>query len=210
VRRSTAYAALVGFGLSVVMNLATFGGANLMWPNLMWPIVCLLLLLGMGMAAVGGLLSLPSWWSYDSFGSWLETGRKSPFEIWTEREGLALLHVHARSNEELDEAEWVRVLRPRRAAIALFVLGLYVVVNIVAIEVLLRGGSLEQDALGYFLRAEGGGFIARLSESEGAWIQVSLARLVTSITMFVFFWANCVWRIPPSPRAEIAQGARTS
>jgi hypothetical protein len=208
VRRSTAYAALVGFGLSVVMNLATLGGARFMWPNLMWPIVCLLLLLGMGMAAVGGLLSLPSWWSYPSLGSWLETGRKSPFKIWTEREGLALLH--APSNEELDESEWVRVLRPRRAAIALFVLGLYVAVNVVAIEILLRGGSLEQDALGYFLRAEEGSFIARLSESEGAWIQASLARLVTSITMFVFFWANCVWRIPPAPRAEIAYGASTS
>jgi hypothetical protein len=162
----------------------------------------------MGMAAVGALLTLPCWWSYHSFASWLETGRKSPFEIWTEREGLALLH--ARSNEELDEVAWVRVLRPRRAVIALFVLGLYVAVNVVALEILLRGGSLEQDALGYFLRAEGSGFIARLSESEGASIQASLARLFTSITMFVFFFANCVWRIPPAPRAEIAEGARTS
>jgi hypothetical protein len=134
--------------------------------------------------------------------TWLETGRKSLFEIWTEREGLALLD--ARSNEEIDEAEWVRVVRPRRAVIALFVLGLYVVVNIVAIEVLLRGGSLEQDALGYFLRAKGGGFIARLSESEGAWILASFARFLTSATMFVFFFANCVWRIPPAPHAEIA------
>ena len=49
VRRSTAYAALVGFGLSVVMNLATFGGVDLIAPSV------LLLPLGMGYGGGG-------WW----------------------------------------------------------------------------------------------------------------------------------------------------
>ena len=81
-RRNPAYAALVGFGLSVAMILATFAGATFTWP------IALLMLVGMCMAGIGGFFIYPSS-SNRSFASSFEARRKSVYAICSEREGLA-------------------------------------------------------------------------------------------------------------------------